>query len=72
MEPSKTLDRSFYDLSHAFDIKEQKIASIDSSDNVVVLGDKRGYIYAYDESIGPGANGGTESQYEMLKTGKRG
>ena len=69
-----SFDRSFYELKPAFEVKNEKISAIDTSDNVVVLGDKKGYVFAYDESIGARKDGksGSESNFELLNSGKRG
>jgi len=47
-----TNERSVYKWASAFDVKESRIASIDSNDNVIVLGDKKGYVLAYEEQVG--------------------
>ena len=41
--------RSVYKWTSAFDVKDMRIASIDTNDNVVILGDKKGYVIAYEE-----------------------
>ena len=41
--------RSVYKWAQAFDVKESRVSSVDSNDNVIVLGDKKGYVLAYDE-----------------------
>lgn len=43
--------RSVYKWTNAFDVKEMRITSIDSNDNVIILGDRKGYVLAYEESI---------------------
>ena len=42
-------ERSVYKWSQAFDVKEQRIVAVDSYDNVVALGDKKGYVYPFEE-----------------------
>lgn len=65
--------RAFYELNNAFEVKDNRICAIDTSDNVVVLGDQKGYVFAYDESVGPRADGkGQETSYEMINNHKRG
>ena len=51
-----------------------RIASIDSNDNVIILGDKKGYVLAYEEQVGQREAGGigTVSEFSTLSSGKRG
>jgi len=41
--------RSVYKHTNAFDVKDMRIASIDTNDNVIILGDKKGYVLVYEE-----------------------
>lgn len=61
-----TNERSVYKWTQAIEIKDQKISCVDTNDNVILLGDKKGYIYAYDEIVGPREDGnkGSQSTYE--------
>lgn len=43
--------RSVYKWSKAIDIKDQKIVAVDTHDNVVALGDKKGYVFPYEEQL---------------------
>ena len=49
--------RSVYKWANAFDVKDMRIASIDSNDNVIILGDKKGYVLAYEEQVGTKMDG---------------
>jgi hypothetical protein len=42
-------ERSVYKWTQAFDVKEQRIVAVDSHDNVVALGDKKGYVFPFEE-----------------------
>jgi hypothetical protein len=50
-----------------------RISSVDTNDNVIILGDKKGYVLAYEEQQG-GTGGGMEStsEFSSLSSGKRG
>mmetsp|Transcript_16316 Transcript_16316/g.27580 ORF Transcript_16316/g.27580 Transcript_16316/m.27580 type:complete len:81 (-) Transcript_16316:2970-3212(-) len=70
-------ERSVYMFSPAFEMKDQKINAIDSYDNVLVLGDKKGFIFPYeDKSQGLGGNLDEDSSQAMFDPinpgGKRG
>ena len=68
-------ERSVYKWSQAFDVKEQRINAVDTHDNVVALGDKKGYVYPYEEQISMGGDGqiGSQSNFDPLTdSGKRG
>ena len=49
-------------------MKDMRIASIDSNDNVIILGDKKGYVLAYEEQMGEKDAGqiGTVSEFSTL------
>lgn len=50
--------RSVYKWTSAFDVKDMRIASIDSNDmNVIILGDKKGYVIAFEEQLGERVGG---------------
>jgi len=36
-----------YKHTAAFEVKENKISTVDSNDNLIVQGDKKGYVYVY-------------------------
>jgi hypothetical protein len=38
-------------------MKESKIQCIDTNDNVILFGDKKGYVFTYDEQVGPRKDG---------------
>jgi hypothetical protein len=44
-----TNERSVYRWTEALKVKDQKIFAIDSHDNVLVLGDKRGHVFPFEE-----------------------
>ena len=49
-----TNERSVYRCTEAIKIKEQKILTIDSHDNVLVTGDKRGHVFPFEEQVNMG------------------
>ena len=61
--------RSVYELVSAFDVKDYKISAIDTNDNVVVLGDKKGYIFTHNEEMRGGS--GSQSQFSLTNSTKR-
>jgi hypothetical protein len=64
-------ERSVYRWTEALKVKDQKILAIDSHDNVLVLGDKRGHVFPFEEHIMVGQVG--QSTFEQLNQGgKRG
>lgn len=44
-------ERSVYKCIEALKVKDQKVYAIDSHDNVLVLGDKRGHVFPFEEQI---------------------
>ena len=68
-------ERSVYKWTQAFDVKEQRIVAVDSHDNVVALGDKKGYVFPFEEQVSMGGDGqiGSSSNFDPLTDGgKRG
>ena len=67
-------ERSVYKWSSAIEMKDQKILCADTNDNVILLGDKKGYVFTYDEQVGPRKDGeiGSQSEFIQLNQGKRG
>jgi hypothetical protein len=55
-------------------MKEQRITACNSHDNVLALGDKKGYVFPFEEeSQGSGAMGQVKTRFEQLhEGGKRG
>ena len=41
--------RSVYNLTQPIEVKDQRINAVDAHDNVVALGDKRGYVFPFEE-----------------------
>ena len=66
--------RSVYKCTNAFDVRDMRIASIDTNDNVIILGDKKGYVLVYEEQVGQKVDGqiGAVSEFASLGSGKRG
>lgn len=50
-------ERSVYKWTQAFEVKEQRIVAVDSHDNVVALGDKKGYVFPFEEQVSMGGDG---------------
>jgi hypothetical protein len=46
-----TNERSVYKWTPAIDIKEQRIVAVDTHDNVVALGDRKGYVFPFEEQV---------------------
>ena len=70
-----TNERSVYKWTPAIEIKEQRIVAVDTHDNVVALGDKKGYVFPFEEQVSMGGNGqiGSQSNFDPLNDGgKRG
>ena len=42
-------ERSVYKFSQAVEVKDQRIIACDSHDNVLALGDKKGYVFPFEE-----------------------
>jgi hypothetical protein len=42
-------ERSVYKLTQSFEIKDQRINSIDAHANLVALGDKKGHVFSYED-----------------------
>lgn len=65
-------ERSVYKCTEAIKIKEQKILTIDSHDNVLVVGDKRGHVFPFEEQLNMGEIGSTSTFDPLNQGGKRG
>jgi len=65
-----TNERSVYKWTEALKMKDHKIFAIDSHDNVLVLGDKRGHVFPFEEQVD--INTQTSMFEQLNQGGKRG
>ena len=67
-----TFERSVYKWQTQLEIKDQRIIALDSHDNVLALGDRRGYVYTYEEQVDRGAIGSQSTYMPLNKETRRG
>ena len=68
-----TNERSVYRHSLAIEMKDQRIVAVDSYDNVVALGDKKGYVFPFEERVDGGNAITSKLKFDPLNDGgKRG
>jgi len=53
MESSQAKERNVYYFNQALEIKEYRATAIDVFENVMVIGNEKGYVYPYEISVNP-------------------